>query len=213
LEQLGQVDRWIGQAIVVAQAAADRGAELRHTRNRALLLLGFWRGFRGDEITRLQVESVQVVPGEGMSCFLPRTKGDRQMKGITVKAPALSQFCPVTAYTAWIELAQLEAGPVFRSVDRWGHVGKDSLHSDSLIPLLRAVFKEAGISDPAGYSGHSLRRGFANWATGNGWDLKTLMEYVGWKSMQSALRYVDSADPFAQQRIELMLPSSTNAGL
>lgn len=213
LEQLGQVDRWLGQAIAVTQAAADRGAELRHTRNRALLLLGFWRGFRGDEITRLQVESVQVIPGEGMSCFLPRTKGDRQMKGITVKAPALSQFCPVTAYTAWIELAKLESGPVFRSVNRWGHVGRDSLHSDSLIPLLRAVFTEAGIGDPANYSGHSLRRGFANWATGNGWDLKTLMEYVGWKSVQSALRYVDSADPFAQQRIELMLPSSTYTGL
>ncbi|OGB21540.1 MAG: hypothetical protein A3I66_00200 [Burkholderiales bacterium RIFCSPLOWO2_02_FULL_57_36] len=106
------------------------------------------------------------------------------------------------------ELARPEAGPVFRLIDRWGHVGQDSLHADSLIPLLRAIFTDAGIVDPADYSGHSLRRGFANWATGNGWDLKTLMEYVGWKSMQSALRYVDSADPFAQQRIELMLPST-----
>jgi len=207
LEQLQQVDRWLGQAIAVAQAARDRAAELRYTRNRALLLLAFWRGFRGDEITRLQVEYIQVVPGEGMSCFLPRSKGDRQMKGVTFKAPALSQLCPVTAYISWVEMAALEDGPVFRAIDRWGHVGNTGLHIDSLVPLLREILTQAGIESAALYSGHSLRRGFANWATGNGWDLKTLMEYVGWKSAQSALRYVEGADPFAQLRIESMLPA------
>jgi integrase len=49
---------------------------------------------------------------------------------------------------------------------------------------------------------HSLRRGFASWATANGWDLKTLMEHVGWKNAQSAMRYIDREDPFNQRRIE-----------
>lgn len=40
-----------------------------------------------------------------------------------------------------------------------------------------------------------LRRGFAQWATANDWDIKMLMEYVGWKNVQSALRYVEGADP------------------
>ncbi|MDO8772217.1 MAG: tyrosine-type recombinase/integrase [Burkholderiaceae bacterium] len=93
-------------------------------------------------------------------------------------------------------------------MDRWGHVGHDGLHTDSLVPLLRAIFTEAGVSDAGDYSGHSLRRGFANWATGNGWDLKTLMEYVGWKSVQSAMRYVETADPFAQHRIQSTLKTS-----
>jgi hypothetical protein len=30
-----------------------------------------------------------------------------------------------------------------------------------------------------------------------------LMEYIGWKDARSAMRYVDSADPFAQHRIEI----------
>ena len=64
------------------------------------------------------------------------------------------------------------------------------------------MLAEAGIASAELYSSHSLRRGFANWATSNGWDLKTLMEYVGWKNVQSAMRYVDSADPFAKHRIE-----------
>ena len=32
------------------------------------------------------------------------------------------------------------------------------------------------------------------------------MEYVGWKNIQSAMRYVDGTDPFSKNRIERMLP-------
>jgi hypothetical protein len=70
------------------------------------LLLGFWRGFRGDELTRLQIEHIDVVPGEGMSCYLPQTKADRQFRQGSFKVPALSQLCPVSAYLDWIELSQ-----------------------------------------------------------------------------------------------------------
>jgi integrase len=65
--------------------------------------------------------------------------------------------------------------------------------------------KEAGVVSPELYSGHLLRRGFATLASANGWDLKTLMKYPGWKDVHSAMRYVDSADPFARQRISEML--------
>ena len=211
LEHLALVDRWLEKTIASANASGDRAGELRHTRNRALLLLGFWRGFRGDELTRLQIEYIEINPGQGMSFFLPYTKSDRQNKGTTFKAPALKQFCPVTAYTAWKELTGLVSGPVFRSVNRWGQIGDEGLHMDSLIPLLRTIFRDAGVINPDDYSAHSLRRGFANWATGNGWDLKTLMDYVGWKSVQSAMRYVDAADPFSQHRMESSLALSQGA--
>lgn len=82
------------------------------------------------------------------------------------------------------------------------------MHADSLVPLLRTMLADAGIPSAALYSGHSLRRGFATWATSNGWDLKTLMEYVGWKNVHSAMRYVESADPFARHRIESTLPAA-----
>ncbi|MNO06093.1 Phage integrase family protein [compost metagenome] len=46
------------------------------------------------------------------------------------------------------------------------------------------------------YTSHSLRRGFATWATANGWDIKSLMSYVGWKDVKSAMRYVDASHSF-----------------
>ncbi|MYM73890.1 tyrosine-type recombinase/integrase [Duganella sp. FT134W] len=197
---LSQVDRWLGDAIAAARAAGDCAAQLRHTRDRALVLLGFWRGFRGDELTSLQAEHVQVAAGEGMSCYFPRTKGDRQNKGVTFQAPALARLCPVSAYQEWVSLAHLDSGPAFRAIDRWGHVGDEGLHPNSLIALLRSIFTKAGVADADEYSGHSLRRGFANWADADGWDTKSLMEYVGWRSAQSAMRYIDSSDRFARYR-------------
>lgn len=198
LEQIRQLAAWLDAAIAEAVATSDRASHLRHQRNKTLLLLGFWRGFRGDELTNLRIEHVDAIAGEGMSCFLPLTKGDRQARGTTFRAPALASLCPVEAYLSWIGLAHLSEGPVFRGIDRWGHISDSGLHINSLVPLLRAMFEAADIPLALQYSGHSLRRGFANWATSNGWDLKTLMEYVGWRDVHSAMRYVEASDPFSR---------------
>ncbi|MFC7517619.1 site-specific integrase [Herbaspirillum sp. GCM10030257] len=205
LDQLNQVSQWLDAAIAKSQEEGNRRLELRHRRDKALLLLGFWRGFRGDELTRLRIEHVQAVAGEGMTCYFPQTKGDRTYQGTTFKAPALSSLCPVDAYLDWVSASQLSEGPVFRAIDRWGHVSKEPLCIDSLIPVLRSMLTNAGIASAEMYSGHSLRRGFATWASSNGWDMKTLMEYVGWRDVQSAMRYVDAADPFANYRLQSQL--------
>lgn len=205
LTQLAQVDSWLADAVGGARARGDRPAELRHRRDRALVLLGFWRGFRGDELIRVQVEHLRLVTGEGMTCFLPRSKGDRQAQGNTYKVPALSRLCPVTATWDWIDAAGMTAGPLFRGIDRWGHVGEEALHPNSLIPMLRRLLTVAGLPDAEEYSSHSLRRGFAGWANANGWDVKALMEYVGWRDVHSAMRYLDGDDPFSRQRIEANL--------
>lgn len=144
-----------------------------------------------------------------MTCFLAQTKGDRQNVGTTYKVPALSRWCPVAAVTAWLTASSLTMGPLFRGIDRWATVSDEPLHPNSLIRLLRSVFAQAGLAGPDTYSSHSLRRGFAGWANANGWDVKTLMEYVGWKDVHSAMRYIDGVDSFGQDRIERGLATPT----
>jgi integrase len=205
LEQLSQAVSWLDAQIADARLRNDRASELRCRRDKSLLLLGFWRGFRTDELSRLRVEYVEVVPGEGMVCFLPRSKGDRQNKGTRHKTPALSQLCPVDAYLDWVSAAQLTEGPVYRAIDRWGHVGDTGLHTDSIAPLLRQILQGAGLEGSDHYSGHSLRRGFAQWASTHGWEIQALMRHVGWKNVQSAMRYMDEADASVQNRIEAVL--------
>lgn len=195
LVQLQQVVERLEAQAVQATVVADLPARLRARRDQALLLLGFWKGLRSDELGRLQVEHIQVEPGSALTLFLTRSKADRQALGQQVRIPALRVLCPVKAYTAWITDAGLAKGPVFRKLDRWGNLGDAGLHPSSFIPLIRDAFERAGVANSA-LTSHSLRRGFATWAMGNGWDLKSLMSYVGWKDMKSAMRYVDSAESF-----------------
>ncbi|CAJ0687179.1 site-specific integrase [Ralstonia mannitolilytica] len=205
LAQLEALVAWLDARLAYASANGERRTYATHARDKAIVLIGFWRGFRSDELSRMCVEHVEVEAGRGMTVFLPRTKADRTHHGTTFKAPALSRLCPVAAYEAWLAASGLTAGPVFRRIDRWGHVGGEALRASSFVPLLRALFRAAGLPAPDSYSSHSLRRGFATWANANQWDLKMLMEYVGWKDVRSAMRYIDAADPFAQHRIESAL--------
>lgn len=207
LSAVARVSDWLDAAVIAADQRHDRAAGLRCRRDRAMLLLGFWRGFRVDELVGLQTTDVAAVPGQGMTCFLARSKTDRQLVGTTYRVPALSRWCPVASTLDWIATAGLTEGPLFRGITRTGGIRVGSLHSNSVVPLLRRLFTRAGMASPETYSGHSLRRGFAGWASANGWDVRALMEYVGWKDMHSAMRYIDAPDAFGQQRIETALAS------
>ena len=197
ISQIEQIVNCLDNLILQARQSRNHVTELRHTRDKALLLIGFWRGFRGDELKRLQIEYIQLTSGQGLQCYLPQSKSDRQLQGRTFRIPALARLCPVAAYEDWLSISGLSSGPVFRGIDRWGSISANGFHQNSLIPLLRRLFTCAGLSMADEFSSHSLRRGFAGWATANGWDLKTLMEYVGWKDVKSAMRYIDASDPFS----------------
>jgi integrase len=205
LRHLEQAVAWLEHEATLAAERGDFKMVLRHRRNIALILIGFWRGFRGDELARLQVENTVAEAGEGITFYLPHTKGDRQHLGATFHTPALKKLCPVNAYINWITVAGIARGPVFRRLDRWGNLSDDGINPHSLIPMLRRVFRDAGL--PADmYSSHSMRRGFATWASANGWDIKALMSYVGWKDIKSALRYVDAGSSFGGLALKAPAP-------
>ncbi|EKG31668.1 site-specific integrase [Pseudomonas avellanae] len=194
LQDLEKVIAWLQLEIQDAAAQHDQPRLLRCRRDSALILLGFWRGFRSDELCRLQVQDIKAIAHSGITLYLPRSKGDRDNLGRTYQTPALQRLCPVQAYIEWVNCAALVRGPVFRAVDRWGNLQEEGLHANSVIPLLRQAFERAGIAAEH-YTSHSLRRGFACWAHAAGWDLKSLMAYVGWRDIKSAMRYIDAA-PF-----------------
>lgn len=193
LKELEQTINWLDGRI----AENETNASLTLYRDKALLLVGFWRGFRSDELCRLDRDSTIIHPGEGAVFYLHRSKGDRNTLGKDYKMPALDRLCPVAALTQWLELAGITSGPIFRRINKWGKVGDRALAPGSVLPLVRKILSQAGVNDAQSYGSHSLRRGFANWATGNGWDIKTLMEYVGWRDVKTAMRYMDTSMPFS----------------
>lgn len=191
LDTLEHVVSRIEKDLVSDEAAINPAFVGKLLRNRSLILLSFWRAFRSDEICRMQIEHIHVDEKRGLSIHLPRTKGDREALGKEYRVPALLRLCPVRAYQDWVAYLDESQGPVFRGIDQWGNIADSALHEDSVIPLVRAALRDAGIEDAGGYTSHSFRRGFATWANDNDWDFKELMEYVGWSDPRSAMRYID----------------------
>lgn len=197
--------------ILVARDKDDRAALLRHLRNRALLLMGFWRGFRSDELTRINAEHVKVFPGDRLEIFLGHSKTDSSGDGRTFDAPALRILCPVEAYLDWISQSDIRTGPVFRKIDRWGNVGAQGIYPKSLGPLLNTMARESGLD--IHLSTHSMRHGFAKWAVDMGWDIHAIMKHVGWSNHANAARYVPAKFNYGSLAMGGTLTSSVASSL
>jgi integrase len=91
------------------QMTSDQSAvRLRAARDQALILIGFWRALRGDELFRLRVEHIQLREGLELEIFLASSKTDRDHRGRTLVVPALKRLCPVDAYQRWLLVNRVE---------------------------------------------------------------------------------------------------------
>lgn len=188
------------QAIEAFHLAADepensplrrdaQSAILRTHRDLALILVGFWQAFRSDELSRVTFENVAADRHVGMRIFLSYSKTDKNADGSTFDLPALSAYCPTSAYLDWLQVSGLTTGLVFRSISRWGKVADTGIHRQSIEHILNRVAQDLFPNEPK-FTTHSLRRGFTDWAVREGWDLNTLMTHVGWLSLDSARKYM-----------------------
>jgi integrase len=176
--------------------AAPTGA-LPSVRDHALLLLGFAAALRRSELVALSVADVAFVP-EGLVLTIRSSKTDQYKAGVTV-AVALGktpETCPVRCLRAWMRAGRIDAGLLFRSIDRWGHVG-DGM-SDKAVALLMKKYAERAGLDPAVFSGHSLRAGLATSAAMAGAGERQIMRQTRHKSEAMVRRYVRDANLFSQ---------------
>jgi integrase len=196
----------------------DYARVMRCSRDKALILLAFWRGFRSSELSDLLIENITLVPNVELSMFLPRAKTVSSDEGATFTVPALIELCPVRALDDYLAdtsfryeklpdssadwhkdsrqmMPRLTTGPVFRSIKLDGQMRTERICPTSIQRILVANYKRAGL-DSSRITSHSARRGFAHWAMDNGWHLSALMQYVGWKSVTSAVKYTPSAAQF-----------------
>lgn len=173
-------------------SAARRDANsaiLRTHRDLALVLIGFWQAFRSDELSRVTVENVVADRHVGMRIFLSYSKADKNADGTTFDLPVLTAYCPTSAYLDWVQVSGLSSGLVFRSISRWGKIAATGIHRQSIEHILNRVAADLFPNEPK-FTTHSLRRGFADFAVRQGWDLSTIMSHVGWLSMDSARKYM-----------------------
>ena len=151
-------------------------------RNRALLLIGYAGGFRRSELVALDMADIQSVP-EGLIVTVRKSKTDQQGEGLRKGIPYGSNpiTCPVRAFAAWVQLANLTSGPVFTQVRKGGVLTSERLTDRTVANVIKAMAPAMGLS-PADVSGHSMRAGFVTDAYACGAPEAAIMATTGHKS-------------------------------
>ncbi len=171
---------------------------LHGQRDRALLLLGFAGAFRRSELVSLDVADL-TWSDDGLTVRLQRSKTDQEGAGRTIGIPYGSKpaTCPVRAVRAWLAAAQVMEGPVFRGVDRHGHLRRTRLSDKTVARVVKNAAAAAGL-DPARYAGHSLRAGLATAAAQAGVAERVIMAQTGHKSLPMVRKYIREGSLFTQ---------------
>lgn len=164
--------------------------DLRGMRDRALLLVGFAGAFRRSELVALRVKDVQFVP-EGLAATIPHSKTDADGAGEIIGIPYGKDevTCPVRALRAWLENSGVEEGPIFCAVDRWTGVSRRPLEDHRVALIIKKLAAKAGC-DPAAFSAHSLRSGFATAAAEGGASERAIMDQTRHRSLKQVRRYI-----------------------
>ena len=143
-------------------------------RDRALLLLGFAGAFRRSELVDVDVGDIAETE-TGLLVTIRGSKTDQERQGVTIAIARGDIACPVKALRAWLDAAGIEAGPIFRPIDRHGNLLPSRLTAQSVANIVKAYAARAGF-DASTFSGHSLRSGFLTSAAGKGASIFKMMD-------------------------------------
>ena len=161
---------------------------LRGSRDRALLALGFAGAFRRSELVALECSDLERMP-EGYLVKIRRSKTDQSGGGQSIAIPRGTRVRPVQAVQEWLQAAGITDGPVFRMIDRHGRIRSAALTPQTVALVVKQYADLAGL-DPAAVAGHSLRSGFLTSAAENDADVLRMMEVSRHRRVETVQGYV-----------------------
>ncbi len=170
------------------------GDTLQQTRDKAILLVGFYGAMRRSEIANLDVNDIQFTR-LGMLLTLRKSKTDQYDQGQLIAIPIVQDknICAVHALKEWLHLSGITSGPVFRGFTR-SHTIRKTRISDKTIALIVKHYVALMGMDPREYGAHSLRHGFATTAAQHHVEEREIMRQTRHRSQAVVRRYIDEAD-------------------
>lgn len=172
----------------------DRAIDIR---DKALLLIGFAGAFRRSELVGLDYADIEHVR-QGVVLHLRRSKTDQMGQGRKIAIPfGRTRWCPVQHLTHWLDHAGIEEGPIYRRIDRHGHIAAGRLSGEAVSIIVKKRVEAAGFN-PDAYSGHSLRAGLATSAAMAGASMWKIRQQTGHASDAMLSRYIRDGDMFTE---------------
>jgi site-specific recombinase XerD len=167
-------------------------------RDKALLLLGFAGGFRRSELVALDFEDMALTE-DGLIIKIKKSKTDQTGRGrkIGISFGSNKDTCPITALLNWLEVSKIRESALFRPINQWGQLAPTRLTDQSVRLILIESLKLASIS-VKGFSGHSLRAGFATVAAINGASEREIQKTTGHMNLEVLRRYIRDGEMFRE---------------
>lgn len=165
-------------------------------RNNALLQVGFFGAFRRSELATIEFKHLHFV-NEGVEILIPRSKSDQLGKGNICAIPYGNQtLCAVSALKKWLEIHSDLDGPIFKRINKSGVIASLGIAPNHINLIIKELATHCQLPSPKSYSGHSLRRGFANAASAQGISLNAIMQQGRWINPATAMGYMEEANRF-----------------
>ncbi|MFO0840898.1 MAG: site-specific integrase [Gemmataceae bacterium] len=167
-------------------------------RDRALILLGFAGAMRRSELVGLDVTDLAIAD-EGLVINVRKSKTDQLGAGRKIGVPfgEHPETCPVKAVQAWLDESGIDEGPLFRSVNRHGHMMATRLSDQAVADVVKRSLLAAGKSARK-YAGHSLRAGLITQAAMAGVSERAIQEQSGHRSLTVMRRYIRDGSLFRE---------------
>lgn len=113
---------------------------------------------RRSELSALHVADI-ADDKDGLLVTVRSSKTDQKGKGDAIALVRGEVACPVQAVKTWLAASRITEGPVFRPINRHGHVDLAALSAISIGQIVQRHAERIGL-DPSAFGGHSLRAGF-----------------------------------------------------
>jgi site-specific recombinase XerD len=184
---------------------SDRSDEpdLAGHRDRALLAVGFFAALRRSEIAGIRLKDLEER-SRGWVLHIPRSKTNQTGDNDELEAlPHLNdiRLDPIRHLTVWLHQAGIRDTEdlVFRSVSRHNQLG-NSLTGTAINAIVKRAIQRTGL-DPAPYSAHSLRAGFATYAHLRGASDRAIAHQTRHGSLASVGTYVRVEETFEDNAV------------
>lgn len=169
---------------------------LVNLRDAALLAIGYFGALRRSELVAIHVEHI-TWDKQGIELLIPQSKTDQHHEGQLCAIPYGKQpNCAVSLLRAWIDLAAIKTGPVFRRIFKNGNLAGEALTPLSVNHILQKHASAFGLPYADKLSSHSLRRGLASSAARSGANLSAIMRQGRWKQVNTVMEYIEASNRF-----------------
>ena len=173
------------QARELLRAPSGDGAKA--VRDRAILGVLIGCALRRAELVGLTVESIEQRAGRWV---LPDLAG----KGKRVRTVPIPSWVKELV-DRWLARAAIASGPLFRSVNKGGRVGKDALTENAVWWIVREY---AGQLDLGSLAPHDLRRTCARLCRASGGAIEQIQMLLGHSSIQTTMDYLGTKQELAE---------------